>query len=186
MCCCKPRFQPKSAQSGARDQLWVADKLQRAFVGPPDADFCQPSSHVHGALLAAAARGVQSVHHGGMGSVKAKADNVHRLAGKGHGHLGTRQKSNSIGFGGSSSALNAADFVVVGQCPQLYPVGAGARRERLGAKGAVGHNGVAVQVCVEKVLGLSRGHCAILGTMSVRRSRAGQCLLAPFAVLARL
>ena len=53
----------------------------------------------------------------------------------------------------------AADFVVVGQCPQLDAVGLGARGQLLGCQGAVGDDGMAMQVGVES--GVHR--CSILG-----------------------
>ncbi|MCY1374872.1 hypothetical protein D9M69_622430 [compost metagenome] len=79
-------------------------------------------------------------------------------AGEGDRHLGAGDVAQPQRLGGRQRAGLATDLVVVGQRPEFHPVGLGALRERLGREGAVGDDGMAVEVGVEHM-----GHRFILG-----------------------
>ena len=84
-------FDQKAGKVGARDQLGVAHKLERAFVGTVDAHFGQLGRHFLGPLAAPAARGLQAGVHAGAVGIKAQAHNVHGFVGKGDGYFGARE-----------------------------------------------------------------------------------------------
>ena len=82
---------------------------------------------------------------------------MHGMPGERHGNFCAAEVTHAQGFGGSGSALLAADFVMVGQRPKFYPVGMRAGGEFLGRERAVRDDGMAMQICVEYV------HASILG-----------------------
>jgi hypothetical protein len=147
----------KACEVGARDQLGIADELERSFIGPVNADLGQPLGHFLRALAAAAARVVEALRHCGVVRIEAQADDVHRLAGKGHRDLGAGQVANPIGARRGGCAVLAAHLVVIGERPQLDPVGRRTRGQFFGRQGAVGDHGMAVQIGVE-----DGGHIVIL------------------------
>jgi hypothetical protein len=156
----------------ARDEFGVADELQRAFVGAVDADLGQPLGHFLRALAAAAARVVQALRHRGVVGVEAQADDVHGFVREGHRDLGAGEIAHAVGAGRGGGAVLAADFVVVGEGPELDPVGGRARGQRFGRQCAVGDHGVAVKIGIE-----NGGHPAILWGLEYRCGRvdAMQC-----------
>jgi len=101
---------------------------------------------------------VQPLHQRGVGGVHAQTHDVHRDTGKRDGNFGAREVGQTHRPGGFHGACLAANFVVVGQGPQVHAVGFGALRQRLGRERAVGHDGVAVEIGVEYV-----GHTVIVG-----------------------
>ena len=141
----------------ARDQARVADVLQCAFVRAVNADLGQLLGHRTCARPAPVARVGQAFGHARVGVVKAQADDVHGDIGKGHGNLDARQVLHALRAGRFERLLLAADLVVIGQRPQIDPVGRRTRRQLLGRERAIGRGGVAVQVGVE-----GEGHRAIL------------------------
>ena len=80
--------------------------------------------------------------------VKAQAHDVHRLVGEGDRNFGASQVRQALRTGCGPSAVLPAYFVVVGQRPQFHTVGLGAFSQGFGGEGAVGDDGVAVQVGV--------------------------------------
>ena len=62
-----------------------------------------------------------------------------------------------LAWAAARRAVLAADLVVVGQGPEFDTVGRGALGERFGRQGAVGDDGVAVEIGVE-----DGGHASIL------------------------
>ena len=154
---------------GARDQVRVADIFQRALEGAVNADPGQLGGHLAGAALAPAAGRLQAAAQSGVVLVEAQADDVHRLVGEGHRDLHAAQEGHACGVGGGAGAGDAADLVMVGQGPQLHPVGAGPGGQILGAERAVGHDRVAVQVGVEEAGAV---HRAIVGA-SLRMRPSG-------------
>ena len=127
----------KSGKVRARNQLGVADELQRPFVGPFDAYLGQALRHFHGALFAAASRVAQTLLHVCIVGIKAQAHNVHGFAGKGDRDLGAGEVIQPLRPGGGGSPLLAADLVMVSQCPQLHAIGLGALCQGLRGQGAV-------------------------------------------------
>ena len=75
-------FYQKSGEMGARDQLGIAHKLQRAFISVFNTDFGQAIRHFHGTLGTPAARGLQAVNQISIAGIKAKANNVYGFARK--------------------------------------------------------------------------------------------------------
>jgi len=152
---------------GARDQFRVAHVFQRALIGTTDAHAGQPVRHLLGPLATATPGGAQAGGHAGVIGIEAEADDVHGDAGEGDGNLGAGEVVQALGMGRSAGAVLATDLVVVGQRPELHPVGFGARRQRLGRQRAVGHHGVAMQVGVE-----DGSHEFILGRVGGMRRAA--------------
>ncbi|MDT4863942.1 hypothetical protein FQZ97_986770 [compost metagenome] len=99
-----------------------------------------------------------------MRVVHAQADDVHRDAEEGHRDLDACEVIHAHLTRSRHGTILSPEFIVVGQGPQLHAVGLGALRQRLGREGAVGDDGVAVQVgvgqCVHRViLGFTHSPC---------------------------
>ncbi len=132
----------------ARDQVGVADVLQRTLEAAGDAGLRQAVGHLERALAPAAARGGQAGLQRRIVGIEAQADDVHGDADEADRDLGAGEVGQAQRQRGVARALLAADLVVVGERPELHAVGLraccqGFRRER-----AVGNGGVAVQVGV--------------------------------------
>jgi len=108
-------------------------------------------------LAAPAACGEQARVHLGVIGIKTQADDMHGFMGKGDGDLRAREVGHAMSVGGSSGALLATNFIVIGQSPQFNAVARGAFSQSLGFEGAVGDDGMAMQVSVKY------GHAPILG-----------------------
>ncbi|MCY1308542.1 hypothetical protein D9M70_585570 [compost metagenome] len=83
---------------------------------------------------------------------------MHGFVREGHRDLGAREVAHAVFARRSSGAVLTADLVVVGEGPELDPVGGGAGGQRFGRQCAVGDHGVAVKIGIE-----NGGHPAILG-----------------------
>ena len=143
------RLHQKARKVGARNQLGVAGVFERTFVGPLNAHFGQFVAHFLGTFAPAIAGVGQALQHGGVVGVKAQAHNVHGEACKGHRNFGAGEVGQARGFGRGHGAVLAANFVVVGQGPQLHAVGFGAHGQLLWGQGAVRDDRMAVQVGVQ-------------------------------------
>ena len=142
----------------ARNQLGVADELQRPFVRAFDADLREALSHLERALAAAAARGCEAGLQRLVVGVETESDDVHGRAREGHRNFGAVEVGQRERQGGVARTLLAAHLIVIGQRPQLDSVRLGPRRECLGRERSVGHSGVAMQVGVDR-----RVHVLIVG-----------------------
>jgi hypothetical protein len=150
-------FDEEARKVRARNQLRVADILQRAFVGTLDAHLRQPRGHVARALLAATARARQALAQFGVLLIETQADDVHRFAGEADRDFGAGEVGHAVRMRRGAGALLAADLVVIGQRPQFDAVGRGARGEGLGLERAVGNRRVAVQVGIRQMRESLRG-----------------------------
>ena len=110
-------FNQKARKVRARNQLRVADKLQRALVSTGDTDLGQPIGHFHGALLAATAGVAQPLHDVRVVRIKAQAHDVNSFSGKRHRNFGACEEMQAIGFGCCCGAVQAANLIVVCQGP---------------------------------------------------------------------
>jgi hypothetical protein len=100
------------------------------------------------ARVAPAACRFEPVHQRLVVGIKAQPDDVHRGACKRNRNLGAGQIGQAQCKGGITRALLAADFIVIGQCPQLDTIGLGPSGQSLGLQRAVGHARMTVQVGV--------------------------------------
>ena len=132
----------------ARDQIRVADVAQRAFKRPFDAHGCKTGGHVTRPLQTAAPGGGKAGLQRGVVSVKTQADDVHRFAGKADRDFCAAQVVHAQRQRGVAGALLAAEFVVVGQRPQLHAFGMRTRSQVFWRQRAVGDIAVAVEVGV--------------------------------------
>ena len=144
---------------GARDELGIAYVLQRPFIGARDAHRCQLCGHFPRTGDAAIAGLGQALAQGRVVRVEAQAHDVHGDPGEGDRDFRPRQVGHAHRMGGGDGPVLAADFVMVGECPEFHPIGSGAGRQFLGCEGAIGDDGMAVEVGVE----VSGGHLGILG-----------------------
>ena len=122
---------------GAGDEVGVACVGQRAFKGPFNTDALQVFGHVQGPLSASATGLLQTCCQRGVVRVKAQADDMHGLVQKSHRNFDTRQVAHAAGLGCCRGARLAANFVVVGQRPELHAIGAGALCKFFGGEGSV-------------------------------------------------
>ena len=141
-------FHQKTRKVGARDQFRVAHIAQGTLVGAGDAYGGELLGHVAGALVAPAARGGQALDQLRIARVKPQADDVHRGVGKRDGNLHAAHVGHAERLGRRERAGLPTHFVVVGQGPQVHTIGVGAGGQQFGREGAVGDDGVAVQVGV--------------------------------------
>jgi hypothetical protein len=127
-----PGFNQKACKVGARNQFGVAHELQGALVGAVDAHLRQLRRHFARAPAAAAPGGGQALRELRVVGIEPQAHDVHGGVGKADGDFRAREVSHALAAGGGGGAVLAADLVVVGQGPQLDPVGLGARGQFLG------------------------------------------------------
>jgi hypothetical protein len=139
-----------AGEVGARDQVGVADVLQRAFVRAVDADLGQLGGHLAGPLLATAARRCEAEAQRLVVGVEAETHDVHRDPGEGDRDLGTGEVRQAEVAGRGARSLLAAELVVVGEGPELDAVRLGTGGERFRLERPVGDLGVAVQVGVHR------------------------------------
>ena len=133
----------------ACDQLGVAGVLERAVEGAAQAHLGQTVGHLAGALATAAARGGQPVAQLGIVGVEAQADDMHGDAGKADRDLAAAQVVQPQRTRRGGCAHLTVDLVMIGQCPQLHPIAVRALGQFFGMQGAVGDDGMAMQVGVE-------------------------------------
>ena len=160
-------FHQPAREMGARHQVGVAHVGERALEGTLDAHLGQRVGHLLRAPHAPAADVGQARLQVDVVRVHAEADDVHGFARKAHRHLHPRQVVDAQGLGGGGGAVLAAEFVVVGQGPELHAAIEGALGQGFGFEGAVGDGGVAVEVGVEQV------HDRIVGSGPWLRRRGG-------------
>ena len=163
-------FHDVAGEMGAGDQIGVAHVFHGAFERTRNTGLGQLIAHLLGALRAARPGGAQTFEQGGVGVVKAQADDVHRGAHERNRNLGAGEKGQALLAGGGHGTVQSAGFIVVGQRPQLHAVGFGSLGELFGGQCAVGHDGVAVEIGVDKGV----GHGCILGLTGSTRVEAWQ------------
>jgi len=76
--------------------------------------------------------------------VKTQTHNVDSFAGKSDGDFDAGEVLHALGFGCSHGAFLAANFVVIGEGPQLHAVGFGARSQGLWRERAIRDHGMAM------------------------------------------
>ena len=154
-----PGLHQKTCKVGARDQLGVARVAQRAFVGPGNARFFQQTPHFSGARAAAIAGVVQALCQFCVVGIKAQAHDMHAAACVADGNFSACHIVQTCSLGCCGCAVLAADFIVIGQRPQLHPSRSGTLGQLLGRQSAVGDDRVAVEIGVQ----IGFGHGFIVG-----------------------
>jgi hypothetical protein len=127
----------------------VAGKFEGTFIGAVNSRFGQSGRHFHGALPASAPGLNQAALQARVLGVKPQAHDVNRLADEGDRDFDASEVVQALGFGGCGCALLAANFVMVGKCPQFDAIGFGAGGQGFGGQSAVGDDRVAVEVGVK-------------------------------------
>ena len=130
-------FHQIAGKVGAGDEVGVACVGQRAFKGTLDTDTLQVFGHVQGPLSAPAAGLLQACGQRRVVRVKAQSDDVHGLVQKSHRNFDAGQVAHAASLGCGCCARLAADFVVVGQCPEFHAIGAGTLGKFFGGEGSV-------------------------------------------------
>ena len=87
----------------------------------------------------------------GIVGIKAQPDDMYRGAGKRDRNFGAGQIGHGVRVCCRRCAVLAADFVVVGQGPQLHAIALGAGGEVFGGEGAVRDNRMAMEVGVQEL-----------------------------------
>jgi hypothetical protein len=123
--------------------------------------------HVLGAFAAPTARSGQALGQSGVVGVETQADDVDGGVGKGDRDFDAREVGHALRMGSGGGAVLAADFVMVGERPQLDTVGFRAGGQILRGQGSVGYHGMAMQVGVQYGC-----HRAILGLVPISRATA--------------
>jgi hypothetical protein len=150
---------------GARNQRGIAGVFERAFVGSLDAHLGQLSGHFLGPDVAPAACLHEAAQHFGIVRIEAQADDVNGFVGESDLDFGPGEVLDAMGLGRRGRAVLAADFIMVGQRPQLDPIRGGAGSQLFRCERAIGYDGVAVKV------GIEDGHASILGVPAFSRFR---------------
>ena len=94
---------------------------------------------------------MQALRQSGIVSVKAQADDVNGFTGKGDRNLGAGEVRHALCLGGCHRTVLAANFIVVSQRPQFDAIGFGTLSQDFRRQGAVGDDGMAMQVGVENI-----------------------------------
>ena len=76
--------------------------------------------------------------------IKAQAHYVDGFASKGDGDFNAREVFHALGLGGCHGAFLTTNFIVIGERPQLHPIGFGARSQSFRRERAIGHHGMAM------------------------------------------
>ena len=90
----------------------------------------------------------QTLNQCWMLRIDAQAHDMHRVTNEGHRNLDACEVSHAQRFGGTGGTFLSTQFIVVGQRPQLYPIGVSTQRQRFRRQCSIGNHGVAMQVGV--------------------------------------
>lgn len=131
------RLYQKPRKVRAGDQLGVAHKLERTFVGAVDAHLRKLRRHLLRPFAPPGARGGQPLGQSRVVGVETQAHDVHRVACKRDGNFGAREVGHALAACRSGGAVLAANFVMVGQGPKLHAIGLGAGGKFFGREGSV-------------------------------------------------
>ena len=101
------------------------------------------------AVVATATGGAQAFLHAGVLRVKTQTHNVYRATSKRYRYFGAMQIAHAQCLGGGAGTRLSANFVMVGERPQLHPVGVRTFGQRLRRERTVGDDRVAMQIGVE-------------------------------------
>ena len=130
-------------------RLRVFDIGQRTVQCTRDAGTRQAVGHLARALQTAAARGGKPCDQVGVVGIEAQPDDVHRFAGEGDRDLGAGEKAQPQVECSVACALQAGQFIVVGQGQQLDAVVVGTSNHVGRGHQAIGYRGMAMQVGVQ-------------------------------------
>jgi len=141
-----PLLYQEAREMRAAYHLRIGGKSLRAFEAAGNTQFVERGGHFPRTLDAPAARRGKPGLQYAVGGIDAEADDVYGLAAPGHGNFNAVDELHAVLARGRVRRAQAAGIIVVSQCEYLDAALGGACHQCGGSQGAVGKNGVAVQI----------------------------------------
>jgi len=132
----------------AADEFGITRKLPRPAQRVPNTDLLERLGDPFCAGIAAATHLLQALDQCRVTVIEAEADDVNGFSRERHRDLDTIDEAQPQFPRHTGRLVESAELVVIGQREQFDTVGCRAAHDRLGFEPAIGHRGMAMQVCV--------------------------------------